>query len=325
MAAVMPDPTGFADARTDPVQSDSAPSDAAHTTPAHPGPAHSDPVLTVSSTEQLLSLLDGRRLSPAQRRIGQFLIEHLAEVVFMSSVDLAERVGVSQPSVTRFATALGFSGYPALRDALKGIVLGSVGESPEEVRRNEFQAAIAAEQANLEALQRLVATPDRLVETGRLLAGSVPLVVLGLRLSAAAAHYFAYSAQRIHPDVRLVATGGSAADDVLLQARQAGAGWMVAFLMPRYAEEALAAIEHARDLGFKVALITDNPLVSFAGSADVLLPAGVGSRLVFDSHAAPIVLASLLIQAIADAAPERTQARLEAHESLSETRNYYRS
>lgn len=301
MAAVMPEPTGFADARVAPASQ-------------------------LSSTEQLLGLLDGRRLSPAQRRIGQFLIDHLAEVVFMSSVDLAERVGVSQPSVTRFATALGFSGYPALRDALKGIVLGSVGgESPTEVRRNEFQAAIAAEQANLEALHRLVATPDRLVETGRLLAASVPLVVLGLRLSAAAAHYFAYSAQRIHPDVRLVAVGGSAADDALLQARQAGARWLVAFLMPRYAEEALTALEHARDLGFKVALITDNPLVPFAGSADVLLPAGVGSRLVFDSHAAPIVLTSLLIQAIADAEPERTQARLEAHESLSESRSYYRS
>jgi DNA-binding MurR/RpiR family transcriptional regulator len=294
MAAVLPGPAGFLDA-------------------------------PVSSTEQLLALLDGRRLSPAQRRIGQFLIDHLAEVVFMSSVDLAERVGVSQPSVTRFATALGFPGYPALRDALKGIVLGSVGESPQEVRRNEFQAAIAAEQRNLEALQRLVATPDRLVEAGRVLAESTPLVVLGLRLSYSVAHYFCYSTQRIHPDVRLISSGGSAADDALLQAHQAGASWLVAFLLPRYAEEALVAIEHARALGYKVALVTDNPLVPFAASADVLLPAGVGSRLVFDSHAAPMVLSSLLVQAIADAAPERTQVRLEAHESLSESRLYYRS
>ena len=297
MAAVMPDPTGFLESAAGAVG---------------------------SSTEQVLGLLDGRSLSPAQRRIGQFLIDHLAEVVFMSSVDLAERVGVSQPSVTRFATALGFSGYPALRDALKGIVLGSVGESPEEVRRNEFQAAIAAEQSNLEALQRLAATPDRLIETGRLLADANPLVVLGLRLSLSVAHYFAYSAQRIHPDVRLISAAGTAADDALLQARQAGATWMVAFVLPRYAQEALTAIDHAREIGLKVVLVTDNPLVPFAGSADVLLPAGVGSRLVFDSHAAPMVLASLLVQAIADAAPERTQVRLEAHESLSEARGFYR-
>jgi DNA-binding MurR/RpiR family transcriptional regulator len=280
---------------------------------------------TPSGTEKVLGLLDGRRLSPAQRRIGQFLLDHLGEVVFMSSVDLAERVGVSQPSVTRFATALGFSGYPALRDALQGIVLGSAGESPEEVRRNEFQAAIAAEQENLAVLHRLAAAPDRLVETGRVLAGSDPLVVLGLRLSAPMAQYFAYSAQRIHPDVRLITTAGSAADDVLLQASQAGAGWLVAFLLPRYSQEALASLAHARALGMRIVLVTDNPLVPFADLADVLLPAGVGSRLVFDSHAAPMVLASLLVQAMADAEPERSQARLEAHESLSETRDFYRT
>ncbi|HEV3173936.1 MAG TPA: MurR/RpiR family transcriptional regulator [Actinocrinis sp.] len=281
--------------------------------------------LPVGSTERLLALLDGRRLSPAQRRIGQFLIDHLGEVVFMSSVDLAERVGVSQPSVTRFAAALGFSGYPALRDALKGIVLGTVGDSPEEARRNEFQAAIAAEQANLEVLHRLVATPDRLIEAGRVLAECDPLVVLGLRLSLPVAQYFTYSAQRVHPDVRLISLAGSSASDALLQAHQAGASWIVAFLMPRYAEEALDVLDYARELGMKVALITDNPLVPFATAADIMLPAGVGSRLVFDSHAAPMVLASLLVQAIADAAPERAQARLEAYEALSEARDYYRS
>ena len=277
-----------------------------------------------SPTEQLLALLDGRRLSPAQRRIGQFLIDHHAEVVFMSSVDLAERVGVSQPSVTRFAAALGFTGYPDLREKLKAIVLGAVKETPDEVRRNEFQAAIAAEQANLEALQRLAAAPYRLVETGRVLAESTPLAVLGLRLSAPVAEYFAYSARRIHPDVRLITSGGSVADDALLQARQAGATWLLVFLLPRYAQEALAAVQRARELGLKVVLITDNPLVPFAELADILLPAGVGSRLVFDSHAAPLILASLLVQAMADAEPERTQARLEAHEAQSELRDFYR-
>ncbi|HEV2640717.1 MAG TPA: MurR/RpiR family transcriptional regulator [Actinocrinis sp.] len=287
-------------------------------------PARRPDQRAASPTEQLLALLDGRRLSPTQRRIGQFLIDHHDEVVFLSSVDLAERVGVSQPSVTRFAAALGFAGYPDLRERLQAIVLGAARETPEQVRRNEFQAAVAAEQANLEALHRLAGSPHRLVEAGRQLAGSTPLAVLGLRLSAPVAQYFAYSARRIHPDVRLITCGGSVADDALLQARQAGAGWLLAVLLPRYAEEALAAIARARDLGLKIALITDNPLVPFAAPADILLPAGVGSRLVFDSHAAPLILASLLVQAMADAEPERTQARLEAHEAQSEERGFYR-
>ncbi len=74
----------------------------------------------------LLTLLGGRRLSPAQRRIAQYLLDHMPDSAFLSSVALAQRAGVSQPSVTRFASALGFSGYPALREALRMIALGPV-------------------------------------------------------------------------------------------------------------------------------------------------------------------------------------------------------
>src|ERR1700753_3066302 len=73
--------------------------------------------------DALLMLLDGRRLSPAQRRIAQYLLDHMPDAAFLSSVVLARRAGVSQPSVTRFAAALGFSGYPAFRDALREIAL----------------------------------------------------------------------------------------------------------------------------------------------------------------------------------------------------------
>src|ERR1700749_1290768 len=73
--------------------------------------------------DALLMLLDGRRLSPAQRRIAQYLLDHMPDSAFLSSVALARRAGVSQPSVTRFAATLGFSGYPAFRDALRDIAL----------------------------------------------------------------------------------------------------------------------------------------------------------------------------------------------------------
>lgn len=289
-------------------------------------------------TEQVLALLDGRRLSPAQRRIGQFLLGHLGEVVFMSGTDLAERVGVSQPSVTRFATALGFAGYPALREALQSIVLESPEprQSPDDLLQDEYEAAIAAERENLEGLRRLTIAPgaasvmvdsgvhgSRLADAGRRLASSAPLPVLGLRLSQPVAQYFAYSAARIHPDVRLISSGGSTATDILHQAAQAGSTALAAFLLPRYSAEAVSALECARGLGLDVVLVTDHPLVSFAAPGDVVLPAGVGSRLVFDSHAAPMLLAALLVQAMADAEPERAQQRLEAYETLSETKGYY--
>ncbi|MFF3483284.1 MurR/RpiR family transcriptional regulator [Streptomyces sp. NPDC002701] len=281
-------------------------------------------------TTRLRALFDGPRLSPGQRRIAQYLIEHITETAFLSITDLAERVGVSQPSVTRFATAVGFSGYPALRERLQSIALSKLAGTPdaddaaaEETRPNELQAAVDAEIDNLENLRRDFADPEQVIETGRALSRSAPLTVLGLRISGSLAEYFAYAARRIHPDVRLVTRGGSVAYDALLQSREAGGTWVLAFTMPRHAHETLTAVRVARRAGLRVALVTDLGLGALADEADVVFATGTGSRLVFDSYAAPVVLSAALLQAMTDADPERTQARLEDYEQVADEHAFF--
>ncbi|MET8946135.1 MurR/RpiR family transcriptional regulator [Streptomyces sp. NPDC004542] len=284
------------------------------------------PEADASPTSRLRELFDGPRLSPGQRRIAQYLIENITEAAFLSITDLADRAGVSQPSVTRFAAAVGFSGYPALRERLQSIALGTLAGGPlaaEENRSNELQAAVDAEIQNLENLRRDFADPGRVVQVGRELSRSAPLTVLGLRISVSLAEYFAYAARRIHPDVRLVTRGGSVAYDALLQSREAGGTWVLAFGMPRHAQETLTAIRVARGAGLKVALITDLALGPLADEADVTFTTGTGSRLVFDSYAAPGLLAAALLQAMTDADPERTQARLEEYEQVADQHQFF--
>ncbi|MFD1540254.1 MurR/RpiR family transcriptional regulator [Nonomuraea guangzhouensis] len=252
-------------------------------------------------------LLDGRRLSPVQRRIAHYLSEHLDEAIFLSSVELAERSGVSQPSVTRFAMVLGFAGYPELRQALRPLVLGGL---PEE---SLLQGAIDSEIRNLAAVrERLAGFP--LKELGESLAAAEPLPVLGLRVSCGLATTFAYYARRIHPDVRLLSRGGSELIDGLHAVRRAGAEWLLAVVLPRYPAEVMQALEYAEKLGLRIAAICDR--ADFP--AEVVLDAPVGDRLVFDSHAAPLALAMALVEAMADAAPLRTQARLEEYERMTD-------
>ena len=293
--------------------------------------------------DALLVLLDGRRLSPAQRRIAQYLLDHMPDSAFLSSVVLAQRAGVSQPSVTRFAAALGFSGYPAFRDALRAIALdvpgagtlagtqagpvsafgldGRPGPDGPAAGRDDagppMQAAVADEIANLQALHEVLADPRVVTGLARELVASVPLAVLGLRISAPLAEYFSFAARRIHPDVRCLTFGGSVVFDALLHVSEAGGKWLVAFALPRYPAETVQALRFARRLGMRTAVISDVRFVPFAGDADVLLPAGVGTRLLFDSHAAPAVLAGVIVQAMADADPERAQGRLREQEQLS--------
>ncbi|MEO3889755.1 MurR/RpiR family transcriptional regulator [Nonomuraea sp. B5E05] len=255
-------------------------------------------------------LLDGRRLSPVQRRIAHYLSEHLDEAIFLSSVELAERAGVSQPSVTRFAMVLGFAGYPELRQALRPLVLGGGAQAPQE---SLLRGAIDAEIRNLALVrERLPAFP--LKELGEQLAATEPLPVVGLRVSCGPATTFAYYARRIHPDVRLLTHGGSELADGLHAARRAGAEWVVAVVLPRYPVEVVQALEYAGKLGLRVAAITDRS--DFP--AEIVLDAPVGDRLVFDSHAAPLALAMALVEAMADAAPLRTRARLEEYERMTD-------
>ncbi|WP_246267533.1 MurR/RpiR family transcriptional regulator [Nonomuraea typhae] len=257
----------------------------------------------------LEALLDGRRLSPVQRRIALYLSEHLDDAIFLSSVELAERAGVSQPSVTRFAMVLGFAGYPELRQALRPLVLGG-GRSQEDTL---LRTAIDDEIRNLTMVrERLGSLPIK--ELGEALAATEPLPVLGLRVSSGLATTFAYYARRIHPDVRLLVHGGSELIDGLHAARRAGAGWVLGVVLPRYPAEAVQALEYAEKAGLRTAVITDRP----GFPAEVVLDAPVGERLVFDSHAAPLALAMALVEAMADAAPLRTQARLEEYEKMTE-------
>ncbi|RVX47962.1 RpiR family transcriptional regulator [Nonomuraea polychroma] len=259
------------------------------------------------------ALLDGRRLSPVQRRIAHYLSEHLDEAIFLSSVELAERAGVSQPSVTRFAMVLGFAGYPELRQALRPLVLGGGAHGAAEPQESLLRGAIDCEIRNLALVrERLAAFP--LKELGEQLAATEPLPVLGLRVSCGLATTFAYYARRIHPDVRLLTHGGSELVDGLHAARRAGAEWLVAVVLPRYPREAVHALEYAEKLGLRVAAITDKP--DFP--AEIVLDAPVSDRLVFDSHAAPLALAMALVEAMADAAPLRTQARLEEYERMTD-------
>ena len=54
-----------------------------------------------------------------------------------------------------------------------------------------------------------------------------------------------------------------------------------------------------------------------------MLPAAVGTELVFDLHAAPMAMAMVLLQAMCDADPERAQRRLEQFEHSAARRHVF--
>ncbi|GLH95763.1 MurR/RpiR family transcriptional regulator [Phytohabitans aurantiacus] len=264
-------------------------------------------------------LFRGVRLTPTQRRIAHSLVQHAASAAYLSAAEVADLARVSQPSVTRFAMALGYDGYPGLRQRLREL-LGSV---PAPAEGDELQQALRAEADHLNRLADQLADRAALAEAGALLAGSRPLPVLGLRAAAPLAGYFAYFAAKVLPDVRVLDAGGSLLTDRLEQARAAGATALLAIVLPRYPREALDVLREAHEAGMSVVAVTDSPVSPVVEYADLVLPAAVGSQLVFDLHTAPMALCMAVLQAICDAAPDEVQRRLEQFEQSVSRRQVF--
>ncbi len=359
------------------------------------------------AASRLLRLFEGHRLTPVQRRIAHCLAQHAAEAPFLSSIEVAELAGVSQPSVTRFAMALGYSGYPGLRRRFRELGVrpgrerdgagrngedagpdahasahaaasrlsdgGAAGwaegrgdwpaatlpataedshrprsrpgasarpmsEKPVSERPvpgdpepgldrvkgagGGYRRAVLAEIENLRALARSLDDPGPVAEAARLLAASRPLPVLGLRAAAAQAAGFAYFAAKVHPDVRPLHEAGSLLADRVEQAAAAGATALLCFALPRYPAELVDALRAARTAGLAVVTVADRRVPSLAGLSHVLLTAGVGTHLVFDTACAPMMLGRVLLEAMCDELPG-AQARLEAFEASAAARGVF--
>ncbi|ALO08874.1 Putative transcriptional regulator [Streptomyces venezuelae] len=283
-----------------------------------------------SPAGRLQALFEGHRLTPTQRRIAHCMVRRAADVPFLSSVELAELAGVSQPSVTRFAVALGFDGYPALRRHLREVAPpepgagsggGSEGDGGAE-GWNEYQQAVLAEIENLRHLAGLLADPKPVERAGRLLASSRPLLVLGLRAASSQARGFAYFAAKVHPDVRLLDEGGSMLTDRVDAAVRAGATALLCFALPRHPREVVEALEYARAAGLTVVAVADSAFAPVAAHSDLLIPAAVGTGLAFDTACAPMMLGRVLLEAMADELPD-AQARLEEFDTKAAARGLF--
>ncbi|WP_329178465.1 MurR/RpiR family transcriptional regulator [Streptomyces sp. NBC_01477] len=274
---------------------------------------------TGGGASRLLKLFEAHRLTPTQRRIAHCLVRRAVDAPFLSSVEVAELAGVSQPSVTRFAVALGFDGYPALRKHLREVPSSA---APDGAGGNEYQQAVHAEIENLRHLAALLADPGPVARAGALLAGSVPLPVLGLRAAGAQARGFAYFAAKVHPDVRLLDEGGTMLADRIDAAARAGAGALLCFALPRHPREVVDALAHAQEAGLTVVTVADSAFAPVAAHSDVLLPAAVGTGLAFDTACAPMLLGRVLLESMCDELPD-AQARLEEFDTQAAARGVF--
>lgn len=261
-------------------------------------------------------------LSPKQRAIGSYLTRHYRTAVSQTAGEVAAGVGTSEATVIRFATQLGYAGYPGLKQHLHRMVredLTSLELLARPLRadgkqRDSLTSVVQAEMQHLRTLAERTSREDvtRLVKG---LLGARRVYVVGHRASGPLAESLGYTLGKVHEDVVTITTGGSGAYDAFR--RVPAAAWLVGIAFPRYPRETLNLMAFAREEGVTVAAITDSLLSPAARHADLVLPVETEPVSFVDAQCAPQAIIATLLVEYGLRARERTEAGLGRFERLA--------
>lgn len=257
------------------------------------------------------------RLTVTERRIAEAIVREPTLLAFGTVSDLATRIGTSRPSIVRFATKLGFEGYPALQAVARQNVSRQLGRPSERLRDypTERVSDIATLTASVEALGVYVAGGELAVLASSLAAAKAVWIASG-ETSRAAAHALRSGLGIIRPGVHLL-------EDHSLGRELASAGpddIAVISDFPRYRRSTVVAARALSARGVEIAAITDGPLSPLASMADVLIRVSVPAIGPFDSSVPTVALMELLVAEVAQIDHGTVQERVEVIEQLwSET------
>lgn len=247
------------------------------------------------------SAFDGRiadrleALSPAERHVARFLVQHKRKAVLSSAAEIAALTRSSDATVVRTARSLGFTGLPELREALLASLMGV---SPSDRLAHTLQDVGADGTGVLrhvvgihEDALRLLKTQDmadRLARAVGILGPAARRHVFGIGPSGAIAAYAALQWNRLGlPTCALSMPGIGLADGLIGMAR--GDAMLVMAYAPLY-REATVALDEAGRLGIPVVLVSDDLGPILRGRVAETLPVPRGRSDHLAMHAGTMVL-----------------------------------
>ena len=135
--------------------------------------------------------MDG--FSKGQKRIAEYILSDYDKAAFMTAAKLGKTAQVSESTVVRFASELGYSGYPAMQKALQELIRGRL-TSVQRIRASEMEEGDLLSRAmhrDVETINATVESIDRAAFTSvveKLLAAE-HVYIVGVRSSAFLAGY----------------------------------------------------------------------------------------------------------------------------------------
>ena len=242
--------------------------------------------------------------SKGQKRIAGYILENYDKAAFMTASKLGKLVGISESTVVRFASELGYDGYPSMQRALQEMIRSRltstqrIQASGDLLDREDLLGAVL--QSDIDKLREIVGEADRaefdnVVER---IMRARHIYILGVRSSSFVAGYLNFYMHLLCENVTLVQS--NAAGEIFEQLFRIGPeDVMIAISFPRYSKVTMNTVKFAQDRGASIIAITDNELSPVYQMSDAALLAPCEMISFVDSMVAPLSLINALLVALA--------------------------
>jgi DNA-binding MurR/RpiR family transcriptional regulator len=225
--------------------------------------------------KNILSILEERisSFSKGQKRIARYILSDLKKAAFMTAYALGKETEVSESTVVRFATELGYDGFPqmqkALQDALVGRFCdGNTGNSPATVQK------------------------EAVTKAGHAISSARRIYLIAQGTEKMLADYMGSCLEKTFADVHILSADSG-------KLRHIGAEDVaVVFSFPPYVQVVTEMAAHCRNTGAKVVGITNGENAPIYTDCDHCLFANADNKPYGLSLLKPMTLVEELLAAV---------------------------
>ena len=262
-----------------------------------------------------------RDLSKGQKRVAEYVLDNYDKAVFLTAARLGEVVGVSESTVVRFATQLGYKGYPEFQKALEELVrnrLNSIQRMKVTYGRiSQSQILETVLQSDIEKIKQTLNGIDhsafnQAIDT---ILNARKLYVLGIRSCAPLAAFMSFYLNLLCDNVIAVNTNSSS--EIFEQLIRIGEeDVIIGISFPRYSQRTLKALEFASKRKAKIVTLTDSAHspINIYSSCNLIARSDMAS--IVDSLVAPLSVVNALIVALCMKKQEEVIGTLETLEQI---------
>ena len=261
-----------------------------------------------------------------QRKVADFLIQHIREAPFLSVVEIEDRSGASKATVVRLAQSLGFSGFLEMRGKLiKGVQsqmrITEMFPLLAGTSREETLTAVADQ--DVRNINQTINQLDRKVfrDVARMILNASRVYTLGLGISSLMARILAYSLSQVAiRSTSLVHDYETFIEQIHLFERS---DLIIAFSFPPYSKETIEVVRAAARRKARIVAVTDRVTSPVSLYAARVLPVVSQNMLFTNSFSAISVIINALTTEVALLNKAKALKNLKESEKLLERTGHY--